>query len=164
MIDRDALARILAYDPETGILTWLVPRNNNKIRAGARAGRLVDNGYRQIQVDGVVYAEHRIAWLLMTGELPAAEIDHRNLSRADNRWTNLRLATRAQQVANSRRNSRNTSGHKGAYWIASRRRWCARIDIGGKIIGLGSYQTAAEAGAAYAAAAAKLHGEFARAA
>ena len=37
------------------------------------------------------------------------DIDHINMDRADNRWENLREATRAQNAANTRAHVTNTS-------------------------------------------------------
>lgn len=90
------------------------------------------------------------------------EIDHVNQDRFDNRRINLRLATRSQNMHNSNAHRNNTSGFKGVYYYRRHDRWRAVIRIPGKRITLGSFKTAEEAGAAYAAAASKLHGEFAR--
>ena len=77
----------------------------------------------------------------------------------NNRMSNLRIATRSQNVANSCRSS--ASGIKGAY--AKRNgRWHAQIRANGKLRHLGTFATAEAAGNAYAEAAREAFGEFAR--
>lgn len=124
------------------------------------AGCLRPNGYRTIAVDREVNLAHRLAWLLVYGEWPDGDLDHINGERDDNRIVNLRLATRAQNNMNARRPCSNTSGYKGASFC--RGKWDARIGIDGKDVYLGSFDTPEEAHAAYANAASKVFGEFAR--
>jgi hypothetical protein len=95
----------------------------------------------------------------MTGEWPS-EIDHINLDKADNRWTNLRLATRRLNNANTR--PRGALGVKGVSWNEERKKYVAQIRVNGKQTGLGRFDTIEEAKAAYDAAAQLEFGEFAR--
>jgi hypothetical protein len=46
--------------------------------------------YRAIRVDGGLYLEHRVIWLLVTGVWPEGVIAHVNGDGHDNRWNNLR--------------------------------------------------------------------------
>lgn len=91
-------------------------------------------------------------------------VDHVNGNRLDNRRANLRLCTLSQNQWNRGKPSVNTSGYKGVVKQASASniRWAARISANGKAYRLGSYATQAEARQAYADAATRLHGEFAR--
>src|ERR1700719_1662744 len=100
-IDDDRLRELLSYDPETGVFRWLVRKRQN-VKAGDVAGSFDGCGYCKISIDRRAYKAHRLAWLYMTGEWPPAEIDHINMNRADNRFANLRLATRHQNMANQR--------------------------------------------------------------
>lgn len=87
------------------------------------------------------------------------EVDHINGNGLDNRRCNLRICNRMQNRRNCRPQSLNTSGYKGVYH--SRKKWRARIEVSGKKIDLGTYETAEEAAIAYDQAAKFYQGEFA---
>jgi len=157
----DRLRELLFYDRETGVFTRRI-RTSNRINVGDEAGGLCSNGYRQIVVEGHHYYAHRLAWLYVTGEWPPVEIDHINGIRDNNRWANLRAATRSQNAANTGRRKDNKSGFKGVHWNSHARRWQAMIRINQKTRFLGSFDTPEDASAAYAAASVKLNGSFAK--
>jgi hypothetical protein len=87
-------------------------------------------------------------------------VDHINGDGLDNRQTNLRPATHAENARNRRMHSDNASGFKGVF--ADRRRWRAGIVTNGARRDLGCWGTAEEAARAYDSAAREFHGEFAR--
>lgn len=89
-------------------------------------------------------------------------VDHRNGDRLDNRRSNLRPATRSQNLCNSGKKRHNTSGFKGASWHRENQLWEASIRKDGKRRTLGYFPTPEEAARAYDAAALQLHGQFAR--
>lgn len=96
------LLELLHYDPDFGEFRNRVRRGMTG-RAGAVSGNARHSGgYRQMQVDGVVYLCHRLAWFYMTGGWPppGLEIDHINRDRTDNRWSNLRVVTRSFNSSN----------------------------------------------------------------
>jgi len=160
MLCFDDVNAVLRYDPAAGHLWWKVP---GKGRVLSRpAGNLAPNGYRYVRVAGKLELAHRLAWLLMTGDWPVDEIDHENTNSADNRWSNLRPADSSENKCNKRISSRNTTGFKGVSRTENGR-WRAGIALRGKRRSLGRFDTPEEAHAAYAAAAERLHGEFARA-
>ena len=150
---------VIAYCPKTGNFIWVTPGLGRSITrfAGGMSG-----GYRTIRYQGKACKAHRLAWKIMTGEWPLEDIDHKNLDKSDNRWENLRLASRSENCGNKRLGLRNTSGVKGVSWHAHKRRWQAQIKIHGKSIALGTFKTKEEAGAAYVKAAEFHFGEFAR--
>ena len=160
MIDQLELFEILNYNPETGIFTWISARP--KIRIGNIAGGLCDKGYIKIKIDGKKYFAHRLAWLYMTGELPENDIDHINLIRNDNRFCNLRKATRSQNQGNQRKYINNKSGIKGVCWDKGANKWLAQIQVKKQKIKLGRYLNIEDAIEAYACAAKKYFIEFAR--
>lgn len=154
------LRDILHYNPETGEWTWIKGRPGVKVpQAGTLSKRW---GYLQIQIDGKIYKAHRLAWVYMTGKWPKGDIDHINRNRADNRWANLREATRSQNNINAGQRKHNTSGLKGAFFRPDKKnRWQAKIGLNGKGVHLGYFLTKEEAHAAYLEAARKHYGEFA---
>lgn len=108
---------------------------------------------------------HLLAWLYMTGEWPADEVDHEDTHRSHNWWSNLRAATSAQNAANRRTNVNNALGLKCVSRVARPgKQYRARIYIAGKRVHLGYFRTAEEASAAYFKKAQEVFGEFARAA
>jgi hypothetical protein len=130
--------------------------------AGQVAGGLLTDGYVSVAIDGHHYLAHRLAWLLAYGQWPNGQIDHINGARADNRLSNLRLATGAQNCRNQK-TKRSKSGLKGAAWCSTRQHYIATIRTEpGKRKTLGRFKTAEEAHEVYKAAAQLYHGEFAR--
>lgn len=153
----DELRERLHYDPETGIFRWRkTPRPGF---VGKEAGYIDTHGYAIISIDFVAWKAHRLAFLYMTGEWPKETIDHRNMRKSDNRWSNLRDATAAQNQANNPKYSCNTSGAKGVF-VRPNGRYRAAIRKNYKLFHIGTFATLAEASAAYAVAHAEAFGEF----
>lgn len=157
-LSAERVRQMLSYEAETGVFTW-VALSGRRAKIGDRAGSFNKSiGYRVIGIDGARYYEHRLAWLWVTGSWPDNDIDHINCDKSDNRWTNLRGATMAQNIANIGSWRHNTSGLKGAHWSKAAQRWSSRI--GARHLGL--FDTREEAHEAYVKAAKDKFGEFAR--
>lgn len=169
MLSQAELRTALHYDENTGVFTWRdypLPsgkrrKTHGKGSVGASAGCPDKRGVFQVRYLGKLYLAHRLAWLYVFGWLPK-EIDHINVNPSDNRIRNLRLATRAQQNANTRARATNKTGFKGV--SRSKGKFAAHIRVSGKSIYLGSFNKPEEAHAAYVKAATEAHGYFARAA
>jgi hypothetical protein len=162
MVTFERLHAVLKYDPETGGWEWL-PRAGNA-RYGGPAGAVTTGGYLRIEIDGSTYAAHRLAWFYMTGEWPPSQIDHEDTDRANNRWSNLRLATPKQNAANQRCRANNSLGVKGVNYVARAGKFRATIYVDKRNVHLGYFRTAEAASAAYEKKAQEIFGEFARAA
>ena len=160
-LTQEVLKEWLTYDPLTGGFKWAKSRVNGKVKIGRKAGCLHPDGYIKIRLFDRMYRCARLAVLYMTGEFPEA-VDHQNLNRADDRWENLRVATRSQNQYNRPIQSNNKCGFKGVFWNRQARKWQAQIGTANKSIYLGRYPTPEEAHEAYVTAAKTLHGEFAR--
>jgi len=80
--------------------------------------------------------------------------------RSDNRWINLRLATRTQNNMNLPCRSDNKSGHRGVSFRKDTQKWNARIHLSGKTLLLGDFVDKADAAAARKAAEQLYFGEF----
>lgn len=164
-ITRERLRERLMYYPLTGSWIWLpysAPGWSHSLE-GTEAGKITSKGYVQICVDNELYVGHVLAWFWMTGKWPDNQVDHEDTIKTNNRWSNLRLATNGQNRANSK--SSASSGLKGAYpnhKPGKPVRWASVIRVNKKQIYLGTFDTKEQAHAAYAKAAIKYHGEFAR--
>jgi hypothetical protein len=156
----DAARALFKYDKATGYLYWRVP--GQRRRAGTRAGSRRPDGYYNVSISGRHYLVHRIIWLWVTGAWPPMNIDHADLNKSNNAWSNLRLATPRQNSANRRAAVTNKSGFKGVC-KGSPNRWQAAIRINGRIVHLGSFKSPELAHAAYKRAADEFHGIYARA-
>ena len=97
LITAERLRELLHYDAETGVFRWKVRPYRTSIQSGTVAG-MIYAGYRRIRVDGQMYQAHRLAWFYIHGHWPVNLIDHKNTIRDDNRLSNLREATRAENV------------------------------------------------------------------
>jgi len=112
-------------------------------------------------LDKRFYRGHQVAFIYMTGELPANDIDHINGDKSDNRWANLRACTRAENLCNTHKlRSNNTSGFTGVA-ATPNGKWVAQAKLRGGYTYLGRYKTKAEAAAAYDKAVLADRGEFA---
>ncbi len=156
----EQLRRVLSYNAITGDLFWL-ETTSSRVKPGDRAGGVnKSTGYIGVKIFGKVWRAHRVAWAIQTGSWPTSEIDHINGEKADNRFTNLRAATRSQNCSNTKTYKNNKSGFKGVHQ-RSNGRWRATVYCAKRRYDLGHFNTAAEAHAAYCASSRELHGEFA---
>jgi hypothetical protein len=98
----------------------------------------------------------------LMGTRDGLEVDHIDLNGLNCQRSNMRWATRSQNLANKRKTAQNTSGYKGVSRRARDRRWIATIYVENRPIYLGSFETREEAADAYDDAARKHYGQFAR--
>jgi hypothetical protein len=95
-------------------------------------------------------------------------VDHANGNTLDNRKSNLRICTHAENTRNQKISRRNTSGFKGVRCLpgitgrGNGKKYQARIRHEGKLINLGVFSTPEQAYRAYCEASKKYHGEFGR--
>lgn len=151
MVTSERLAELLHYDPDSGIFTRLV-RTTNSIHVGDKAGWPDSHGYLKIMVDNVQYFAHRLAWLYMTGQFPAEQVDYINRNKPDNRWSNLRAVSNLENCRNQSLPKNNTSGHIGVHWHKQCKKWSSRIRVNGRLISLGLFVDVLDAAKARQAA------------
>ncbi len=154
----ERLKEVLHYEPSTGVFTWLqrAGKGQRSDLVGAVAGATRLDQYREIGIGRHQYKAHRLAYLYMTGTWPPHQIDHRDGIRSNNVWTNLRPATRPENMQNLRKaRCDNKSGVLGVTKIGSEYR--ARIVVDGKRRYLGTRDTPEAAGALYLEAKERLH-------
>lgn len=158
--DRETLRELLEYRPTTG--EFIRQRAQGGMASDTIAGTLGPDGYVRLSVYKKKYLAHRLAWFVMTGAWPVNEVDHINGNRSDNRWENLRAATRAQQSMNSCKSRANSSGYKGVRWDKDRGKWLVRIKLNRISRNLGRFDDLSVAKDVYAKAARAAFGDFAR--
>lgn len=152
----DEVNALYEYDPKTGFFRWKI-RQSGASKKGWFPGSPHCEGGFSLSIGKKKYLAHRVAFLLMTGAWPTGELDHKNLSRADNRWENLRPATRSQNAANFPK--RNRTGFTGVFLIPNGR-YQARLSFRKSKIYLGTFDTPEQAYAAWCEAAKAQYGEF----
>jgi hypothetical protein len=156
----DELRAVLFYSPETGEFVWRQAMSP-KVLAGSPAG-WVNGQYLRIRLFWRIYEAHRLAWFYVHGEWPADFVDHVDGDGLNNRLSNLRLASRAENQWNVGAPRTNTSGIKGVSWHSRNKKWVATLRRHGKKVHLGYFRTKEEAQDAYQKAVPTFHGEFAR--
>jgi hypothetical protein len=152
------LKELLSYDPDTGNLCWRVKRG--KCAAGKIITCLNGSGYIVVRVDNVLLRAHRAAWAMTYNEWPEGEIDHINGNPSDNRLENLRIASREENMRNTKKPITNKSGFKGVSWHEVCGCWQAHIRCDSRNYYLGLFDTAESAHEAYKEASTRLHGIF----
>ena len=137
-------AYVFEYDPE-GFIIWIDPPSL-AVAPGTKVTYVSSGGYRQVKYKGVTYTVSRIIWEIHHGPIPdGLEIDHIDRDRTNDKIDNLRLATRAENLANKGDYSNNTSGYKGVNFNKTVGKWQARANTSGKRISLGYFETIEEA-------------------
>jgi len=147
------------FDYKDGKLFWKV-KKAQRLNIGDEAGCL-DKGYLTTGLNGKVYRNHRLIFLMHHGYLPK-EVDHKDNDQLNNRIENLRPATRSQNCSNKEIGTTNTSGVKGVSWSKHNNKWRAKCKINGKTIHLGYYTDLESAKEDMQKFREKLHGDFAR--
>lgn len=146
----EAVAYNYRYDPETG---KFYNKRGKEVGSYTRVYGRIEFRKKHITLS-------RLAVFLMKGYWPEGEVDHENLNTHDDRWDNLREATRTQNAQNKGVRHTNKTGYKGVHnngWS-----FVASIQTNKKRKYLGSFKTLEEAVAAYNEAAIKHHKEFAK--
>lgn len=164
--DFEVLNRAFAYDPESGNLYWKI--RQGQMSPGKKAGfpaaepGIDGSKYQYVRLNGRNYSVHRVAWLLMTGSFPGKgmEVDHINRKRDDNRWSNLRVVTKAQNMRNRSTNKNNSTGVRGI--SIDNGKYRVRIQVDGKSKSIGNFFSMGDAESARREAEKTYFKEYAR--
>jgi hypothetical protein len=128
------------YDPETGVILGV---------RGKEIKTKDTYGYCIISSDKFMTKSHHFAWYMVYGDVDFDELDHINRDRTDNRISNLRIGNRSLQTQNRE--------SKGYNWHKLTNKWISQIQIEGKKIHLGLFETEEEARNCYLEAKKKYH-------
>lgn len=154
MLTAERLREMLAYNPETGVLTWKYQVSRN-IKPGQVAGCINQYGYRKVAINRKTLLVHRVIWAIYYGEFPDGLIDHINCNRLDNRICNLRVANATQNAAN--KTIANATKMRGVTKLPSGK---YQACISKRSIYLGTFDKAEDAKEFYEQASLMLYGEF----
>lgn len=154
---------VLSYDEKSGELRWEKhPSIRHQRFNGKIAGSVNKQGYVVVSLYNYPFRAHRVIWAMINNGISDNEyIDHINGVKSDNRISNLRLATEAENHQNQKLCKRNTSGVKGVIWEASRGMWRCQIMKNRKSYLIGRFKDIESAKKAMEKARASLHGNFA---
>lgn len=141
LVDKLSFGKVFKYK-------WHADKTSNTYRAKSYNGR--KNG-KQVPI-----VMHR----LITNAPKGTDVDHINGDGLDNRRSNLRVCTKAENLRNMHARY-GTSRYKGVYWQKENNKWRGHIRIDGKLFHLGCFIDESQAAKAYDKAAIEHFGEFA---
>ena len=147
-LTQEYLKDILDYDPNTGVLTWkerpvshfrsTSKRDRNHSRniwnaryvktiAGHKGRNANGKIYIRVRINRKMYLAHRVIYVMVTGEWPRFEIDHKSGVGFDNSWENIADVTHYENMKNTILRDDNSYGITGVSWYRSSEKWRARI-------------------------------------
>lgn len=113
---------------------------------GSFAGCLKHTGYFEVGFKGVQYRRSRIVYTMMIGKIPIGnQVDHINRIKWDDRYSNLRAITGAQNMTNRATNAAGRTGVHFNNGATGKNKWRAHITVNKQKISLGHYATVEEA-------------------
>jgi len=140
MLTQSELKLHMHYNQYTGIFTRNYVNPQSRLKEGDIAGSMEGEGYLLIMINKKRYKAHRLAFLYINGIFPKEDVDHINHDRGDNRWVNLREASRHENCKNRKLCSLNKSGTVGVFWYKNNNKWGAYISSNNKRIHLGLFE------------------------
>ncbi|RAN77974.1 hypothetical protein B5P43_18255 [Bacillus sp. SRB_336] len=144
-------------DRDLGLLRWTY--FEKKYAGRSRHIRIAKNRYSSETI-----FMHHIVLERVVGNVKWSRdlmCDHINNDKLDNRRSNLRLATRSDNMMNTRLRVHNTSGYTGVSFSKERRKYAAAIGKCGIYYSVGRFGSKEEAAWMRDQWAIELHGEFA---
>lgn len=163
-IDEELVLRMkdfLQYNHETGVFTWKRV-TSKRVKVGQEAGRINNAGHIGIGFEGSRWQAHRLAVAFIEGSLSGElEIDHKDQNKINNRYMNLRKATKQQNSCNRGSPRNNTSGVKGMSFNINAGKWEGYVHFNSKKYYLGLFTLEEDCKEAIQLKRKELHKEFA---
>lgn len=151
------IADCVRYEPDTGKLFWLersasmFPEPRHALIWNARWPsqeaffKKDKQGYLKGKFKSRELRAHRVAWVCANGPIPeGCEIDHIDGDKTNNRLSNLRAVSHAENCRNQRARP-NKTGYSGVSRCSSGGRFQTSVWVGGVRKHLGCFDTAEEA-------------------
>lgn len=127
-VERAGVAGIPLWDKDGRIVDWAIVDAKNADELGELRWHRTAYGYASSQFRSVKILMHRI--ILDLWPRDGVDADHINGNRLDNRESNLRRATRAENRQNTGARKNSTSQHRGVC-LAPNGKWIAQARCGG---------------------------------
>ena len=124
-----------------------------------------NKGYHLVRLyknnKGKIFKVHRLVAIAFIPNPNDKEIvDHIDGNNTNNHISNLRFASNKENSYNRRKQTNNTSGHKGVSYEKQYNKYRAKISIDGEVKHIGYFDTAEEASHVYEAKAKIVHKEY----
>jgi len=134
--------------------------NNSNDPSGCISG----NGYYSSRLDKIRYQNHRIVFAIYNNSIDfqGKQIDHIDGNVLNNSPRNLRLVTASQNQFNRKKQKNNLSGHKNISFVKKLNKYRCAMQVDGKDIYIGLFNTVEEAIASRDIKFKQLAGEFYR--
>ena len=136
------------YYPLTSIQDAdLLERNIHIAKSNPKAR----TSYARLTYDGLNKYLHRLIMERVLGrKLSRSEkVDHINGDGLDNRRSNLRVVTHAENLTNRGSCANTSSKFKGVSWFKRDNKWRSQIQVDGKGVHLGYFESEVDAAKAY---------------
>lgn len=149
----DDLKKIVSFDAEIGVFTWVDQRGKKSKKAGFNR----KDGYMVLTINYQPFLGHRLAWLYVYGTEPKYTVDHINGIPSDNRIANLRDVPHEVNMQNRTRPQKNSRYLLIGVGSNTPNRYWAKVKHRGVVHHLGSFDSQEEAHAQYVIAKRRLH-------
>lgn len=128
------------------------------------SGCILGNGYYYSRLDKIRYPNHRIVFAIYNNSIDfqGKQIDHIDGNVLNNSPRNLRLVTASQNQFNRKKQKNNLSGHKNISFVKKLNKYRCAMQVDGKDIYIGLFNTVEEAIASRDIKFKQLVGEFYR--
>jgi len=150
-LSQQKLHSLVLYHPTSGDFTQT---------DGGYLEHKLHHGYVIVLIPGVGrFSAHRLAFLFMEGSWPEYAVDHIDGIKTNNKWSNLRRATKQQNEQNIKKPYKNNStGVLGVSFCGKNQsKFEARISFNGAKVHIGVFDSKEEAHKAYIKVKRELH-------